>query len=82
MDVLEQTASFNSRLTLERKMRLPFLDSQTGVAQRHTNLFHPYRHRQPGLYIVIFILNSKGHRRCHSVFYYTPYLVAKSVCTI
>ncbi|GFR66277.1 zinc finger protein neuro-d4 [Elysia marginata] len=48
MDVLEQTASFNSRLTLERKMRLPFLDSQTGVAQRHTNLFHPYRHRQPG----------------------------------
>ena len=48
MDVLEQTASFNSRLTLERKMRLPFLDSQTGVAQRHTYLFHPYRHRQPG----------------------------------
>ncbi|KAK7003198.1 zinc finger protein ubi-d4-like isoform X1 [Biomphalaria glabrata] len=49
MDLLEQTASFNTRLSLERKMRLPFLDSQTGVAQRHTNLFHPYRHRQPGL---------------------------------
>ncbi|XP_059156540.1 zinc finger protein ubi-d4-like isoform X2 [Physella acuta] len=48
MDLLEQTASFNTRLSIERKMRLPFLDSQTGVAQRHTNLFHPYRHRLPG----------------------------------
>ncbi|CAG5114791.1 unnamed protein product [Candidula unifasciata] len=48
MDILEQTASFNTRLSIERKMRLPFLDSQTGVAQKHTNLFHPYRYRQPG----------------------------------
>ncbi|BFZ03245.1 hypothetical protein BsWGS_06285 [Bradybaena similaris] len=49
MDILEQTASFNTRLSIERKMRLPFLDSQTGVAQKHTNLLHPYRYRQPGI---------------------------------
>ncbi|XP_005100689.1 zinc finger protein ubi-d4 isoform X2 [Aplysia californica] len=48
LEAMEQTASFNTRLSMERKMRLPFLDSQTGVAQRHTHLFHPYRHRQPG----------------------------------
>lgn len=29
-------------------MRLPFLDSQTGVAQNHTNLWHPYKDRQEG----------------------------------
>ncbi|XP_033735985.1 LOW QUALITY PROTEIN: zinc finger protein DPF3-like [Pecten maximus] len=47
-DMTEHTASFNSRLSLERKLRLPFLDSQTGVAQNHTNLWHPYRCRNPG----------------------------------
>ncbi|WAQ95195.1 DPF3-like protein [Mya arenaria] len=34
----------------DRKMRLPFLDSQTGVAQSHTDLWHSYRHRRPGKY--------------------------------
>ena len=47
-EATEQAASFNTRLKLERKMRLPFLDSQTGVAQSHTQLWHPYRSRQPG----------------------------------
>ncbi|XP_021346607.1 zinc finger protein DPF3-like isoform X2 [Mizuhopecten yessoensis] len=47
-DMTEHTASFNTRLSLERKLRLPFLDSQTGVAQNHTNLWHPYRSRQRG----------------------------------
>ena len=47
-DAIEQAASFNIRLKNDRKMRLPFLDSQTGVAQSHTDLWHTYRHRQPG----------------------------------
>ena len=34
---LENAVSFNRKLNEERKMRLPFVDSQTGVAQRHYN---------------------------------------------
>ncbi|KAK3091631.1 hypothetical protein FSP39_021366 [Pinctada imbricata] len=48
MEAMENTASFNNRMASERKMRLPFLDSQTGVAQSHTNLWHPYKNRLPG----------------------------------
>ncbi|PVD38756.1 hypothetical protein C0Q70_01379 [Pomacea canaliculata] len=47
-EAVEHTASFNFRLTCERKMRLPFIDSQTGVAQKHTDLFQPRRYRYPG----------------------------------
>ncbi|XP_046570119.1 zinc finger protein ubi-d4-like isoform X1 [Haliotis rubra] len=47
-EALEQTASFNTRMAMELKMRLPFLDSQTGLAQNHSNLWHPYMNRQPG----------------------------------
>lgn len=47
-EAIEQAASFNLRLKNDRKMRLPFLDSQTGVAQSHTDLWHSYRHRRPG----------------------------------
>lgn len=46
---LEMSASFNSRLTLERKLRLPFLDPQTGVAQRNCSLQVKARQRMPGL---------------------------------
>ncbi|XP_022317131.1 zinc finger protein ubi-d4-like isoform X11 [Crassostrea virginica] len=48
-DAIEHTANLNLRMGIERKLRLPFLDSQTGVAQSHTSLWHPYRDRQPGL---------------------------------
>ncbi|XP_052262041.1 zinc finger protein DPF3-like isoform X2 [Dreissena polymorpha] len=51
LDAVEAAASFNLRLKNDRKMRLPFLDSQTGVAQSHTDLWHSYRHRQPGKYV-------------------------------
>lgn len=44
---LEMSASFNSRLTLERKLRIPFLDPQTGAAQRNCSL--KARQRMPGL---------------------------------
>jgi len=47
-EALENVASYNSRLCTERRQRLPFIDSQTGVAQNHTNLWIPYRYRGPG----------------------------------
>lgn len=47
-DALEQAGNFNMRLSIERKQRLPFIDSHTGVAQNHTDLFQPYRYRNPG----------------------------------
>lgn len=46
---LEISATFNSRLSLERRLRLPFLDPQTGVAQRHCNLYVKAKQRMPGL---------------------------------
>ncbi|XP_052762379.1 zinc finger protein DPF3-like isoform X2 [Mya arenaria] len=49
-EAIEQAANFNLRMKNDRKMRLPFLDSQTGVAQSHTDLWHSYRHRRPGKY--------------------------------
>lgn len=30
-DAVENSASFNTRLSIEKKMRLPFLDAQTGI---------------------------------------------------
>ena len=51
---VEQAASYNSRLCAEKKMRMPFLDSQTGVAQNHTRLWMPYRYRSPGKFIHIY----------------------------
>ena len=47
-ECVEQAANYNARLASERKMRLPFLDSQTGVAQNHSQLWMPYRYRGPG----------------------------------
>jgi len=48
-DAVENSASFNTRMSLEKKMRLPFLDAQTGVAQNHCHLWMQPRHRMPGL---------------------------------
>lgn len=45
----EVSATFNSRLSLERRLRLPFLDPQTGVAQRHCALYVKAKQRLPGL---------------------------------
>ena len=47
-DYLENAMSFNRKLNEERKMRLPYIDSQTGVAQRHYNLQRNRRERMPG----------------------------------
>ncbi|XP_017781243.1 PREDICTED: zinc finger protein ubi-d4 B-like [Nicrophorus vespilloides] len=47
-EALESSANYNTRLCIERRMRLPFLDSQTGVAQGHSSLFMNKRQRMPG----------------------------------
>ena len=46
---LENAMSFNRKLNEERKMRLPYIDSQTGVAQRHYNTERHKRERMPGI---------------------------------
>jgi zinc finger protein ubi-d4 len=48
-ELIEFSATFNTRLRIERKMRFPFLDPQTGVAQKHSNLFMKKAQRIPGL---------------------------------
>jgi hypothetical protein len=48
-DAVEQAGNFNMRMSIERHQRLPFIDSHTGVAQKHTDLFHTYRQRYRGL---------------------------------
>lgn len=47
-DYLESAVSFNRKLNEERKMRLPYIDGQTGVAQRHYNIQKSKRERMPG----------------------------------
>ncbi|KOB75265.1 Requim [Operophtera brumata] len=47
-EIIENSSTFNSRLCAERRMRMPFIDTQTGVAQNHCNLFVTKRQRLPG----------------------------------
>ncbi|KAF3424456.1 hypothetical protein E2986_11531 [Frieseomelitta varia] len=48
-EAIENSSNYNSRLCRERRLRMPFLDSQTGVAQNHSALFMSPRERLPGL---------------------------------
>ncbi|RZF46019.1 hypothetical protein LSTR_LSTR004732 [Laodelphax striatellus] len=48
-ETIENSANFNTRLCIERRLRMPFLDPQTGLAQNHSNLFMSARQRMPGL---------------------------------
>lgn len=48
-EAVESSANYNTRLCIERRLRLPFLDSQTGVAQNHSSLFMNKRQRMPGI---------------------------------
>lgn len=50
-ETLEISASFNTRLCVERKSRMPFLDPQTGVAQKHSHLYMSSRQRMPGAHL-------------------------------
>ncbi|KAI8432658.1 hypothetical protein MSG28_013633 [Choristoneura fumiferana] len=47
-EIIENSSTFNSRLCAERRMRMPFIDTQTGVAQSHCNLFMSRKQRMPG----------------------------------
>ncbi|GAA6081628.1 zinc finger protein ubi-d4 isoform X1, partial [Tachysurus ichikawai] len=46
-DALEQCHNYNARLCAERSVRMPFLDSQTGVAQSNCYIWMEKRHRGP-----------------------------------
>ncbi|CAL9686429.1 unnamed protein product [Knipowitschia caucasica] len=48
-DAIEQCRSYNARLCAERSVRLPFLDSQTGVAQNNCYIWMERHHRNPGV---------------------------------
>ena len=47
-ETIEISANFNTRLCIERRMRIPFFDSQTGVAQNHSQLYMSKLKRMPG----------------------------------
>jgi zinc finger protein ubi-d4 len=47
-ELIEISANFNTRLCVERKLRMPFHDPQTGVAQRSSNLYMKRTQRMPG----------------------------------
>jgi len=47
-EILENSENFNTRLCVERRLRMPFLDPQTGVAQTHSSLFMKKKQRMPG----------------------------------
>lgn len=47
-EAIEHCRSYNARLCAERSMRLPFLDSQTGVAQNNCYIWMEKTHRGPG----------------------------------
>ncbi|XP_076315754.1 zinc finger protein DPF3-like isoform X1 [Tachypleus tridentatus] len=47
-EAVESSANYNTRLCIERKTRLPFLDAQTGVAQSDSSLWMPKWQRMPG----------------------------------
>ena len=44
----QSTQSFNRKLNEERKMRIPYVDGQTGVAMKHYNNVRVSRERMPG----------------------------------
>ena len=48
-DTIENSSQYNNRLVIERKSRLPFIDSQTGVAQNNCFLWMQKWERMPGL---------------------------------
>ncbi|XP_004388189.1 zinc finger protein neuro-d4 isoform X4 [Trichechus manatus latirostris] len=48
-EAIEHCRSYNARLCAERSLRLPFLDSQTGVAQNNSYIWMEKTHRGPGL---------------------------------
>jgi zinc finger protein ubi-d4 len=48
-EAIENSSNYNNRLVVERKTRLPFIDSQTGVAQNDCFLWMQKWERMPGM---------------------------------
>lgn len=48
-DLIEYSANFNARLCIERRLRMPFIDPNSGIAQKHSNLYMKRTQRIPGL---------------------------------
>lgn len=51
-DAMEQCHSYNARLCAERSILMPFLDSQTGVAQSNCYIWMEKRHRSAGMWLI------------------------------
>ncbi|KAI2805977.1 Zinc finger protein ubi-d4 [Blomia tropicalis] len=49
-ETVENSSSYNERLVKERKLRLPFIDAQTGVAQSDCYIWSNKLDRMPGYY--------------------------------
>ncbi|CAG0914589.1 unnamed protein product [Notodromas monacha] len=83
-DMLENASSFNTRLLVERRMRLPFLDAQTGIAQNSSMLMFNRRDRMPGdsslgkLYVYPAAKWRKRKRQYHLNFFNFPRKVVKA----
>ncbi|XP_033127771.1 zinc finger protein ubi-d4-like isoform X2 [Anneissia japonica] len=48
-EAMDNAAQYNTRMMLERRLRLPYLDSQTGLAQSNCYIWLNKRFRSPGL---------------------------------
>ncbi|KAK3879011.1 hypothetical protein Pcinc_016392 [Petrolisthes cinctipes] len=48
-ELMQNSARYNVRMRKDRIYRQPYIDGQTGVAQRHCHLFVSDRHRMPGI---------------------------------
>ena len=46
-EYVENAIAYNRKMNEERKMRIPYIDGQTGVAQRHYNSVRHKRERMP-----------------------------------
>lgn len=47
-EALENVSAYNSRLRYERRLRIPFIDAQTGIAMNNCHLWISKLERQPG----------------------------------
>ncbi|KAK7083349.1 Zinc finger protein ubi-d4 [Halocaridina rubra] len=48
-ELMQNSARYNARIRKDRLYRQPYIDGQTGVAQRHCHLFVSDKHRMPGI---------------------------------
>lgn len=60
-DAMEQCHSYNARLCAERSILMPFLDSQTGVAQSNCYIWMEKRHRSAGIQWVRNCISTSHH---------------------